>query len=334
MIHGARFHRNRLFLYFDGLTYGVGAITCAVTLPSFLATERDPSAPSSPSTLTQSPHPFSVLLSPPVILDSSAADCPADDDLPTVASPPSLILVVLAALYPHLIDQDLLDARIRQLVDVAKSPERAAALDKSQTAGVAGIAESERTDGASLRALRSSTGSASSIRLIWPDGMSAELTPIDDATLQVRFDALQNLAADPASDSDEDITPPPSRPSAMQTLAASDLRTPVELGQLLALKTLIHSSKRSFVYSGTLGERRIVAKIGRRDWEDLIVADAVASMLAYHRQAAVPQLLGVYEGLDPADGRRIVVAVYPKCGDSPDAWVRLPTRQRCVSARS
>lgn len=364
MIHGARFFRNRLFLYFDGITYGVGAITRAVEPPAPPTTRpqrlRRTATSSAPA---QSQHPFSVLLTHAIPNGNGPTGRPADNHLPSDPPPPSIILVVLAALYPQFVDQDLLDARIQQIVDAfATSTDRRpvpvaedAAMDFAGSPGTGPAAGPSGQPGTSSSA-RGQTAPSRTFQLVWPDNVCAALDPIPPTLLQLRLDVLQEEKLEPAS-SDDDAPPslvtssarsdaPPSSPFTPPVLPEKPiistrtpltspisalkgaLHAPAASGQVLALEKLIHSNERSFVYSGKLGERRVVAKIGRRGWEDVIIDEAAASMLALRRGAAVLPLLGSFAGRDPTDGRRIVAVVYPEHGDSPDAWVDLPLPQR------
>ncbi|BGP30360.1 hypothetical protein JCM10296v2_002114 [Rhodotorula toruloides] len=298
VIHGARFYRNRCFLYFNGLTFGRG---------------RTPASSASP----RSAQPFSVLFTTPISNGTSPPGEPTESHLATDPPPPSLILVVLAALYPQFVDERSLNARLQQLIgptgtrDVGKpdvgKPNSAVARDN--TAMSSSTSLSAPTYPLTSPSSTSVSKMSNSVTLIWPDKVSTAMKPVEPVDLQVRLSALQQETGFDADDS-----------PCLQLFPAS--------GGTIKLEQLIHASERSFVYRGTLDGQRIVAKIGRRDWENTVIDEAPASILAYQRKAAVPKLLGVLAGRDPVDGRSVVVAVYPDGGDAPRMWKDLTTQQR------
>ncbi|BGO89873.1 hypothetical protein NBRC10512_005644 [Rhodotorula toruloides] len=311
MIHGAQFYRIRFFLYFNGLTFGVGAITFAanpVTPPTTAPQHgQTPAFSRSP----RSAQPFSILITPPIPNGE-----PTRSHLPTDPPPPSLILIVLAALYPQFVDQESLNARIRQIIDTVgtcDAGEPSSFVKRDRTASPSSTTSpSQATYPQTSPSSTNSPQPPASVSLVWPDRMSASLKPVNPLDLQLRLDALQQKTPEQILAADSTARP----------------RRPAMWSGTIQLERLVHASERSFVYRGTLDGQTIVAKVGRRDWEDAIVDEAAASILAYQRKAAVPRMLALFEGRDRMDDRRLVVAVFPDCGDAPRRWKDLTIQQR------
>lgn len=318
MIHGAQFYRIRFFLYFNGLTFGVGAITFAanpVTPPTTAPQHgQTPAFSGSP----RSAQPFSILITPPIPNGTGPTGEPTRSHLPTDPPPPSLILIVLAALYPQFVDQESLNARIRQIIDTVgtcDAGEPSSFVKRDRTASPSSTTSpSQATYPQTSPSSTNSPQPPASVSLVWPDRMSASLKPVNPLDLQLRLDALQQKTPEQILAADSTARP----------------RRPAMWSGTIQLERLVHASERSFVYRGTLDGQRIVAKVGRRDWEDAIVDEAAASILAYQRKAAVPRMLALFEGRDRMDDRRLVVAVFPDCGDAPRRWKDLTIQQRCA----
>ncbi|KAK4332622.1 Proteophosphoglycan ppg4 [Rhodotorula toruloides] len=312
MIQGARFYRNRFFLYFNGLTFSVGAITRGVEPFDPLTTASQHLQTPASSRPPPPTHPFSVLLSPPILNGNFPTGWSENSRLPTDPPPPSLVLIILAALYPQFVNDHSLAARIRQIVTAAgtrDAGEPSSLVGRDNATLLSSKGSSSATHPPASPSLTSSPQLSASVTHVWPDKTSAILRPVNPLDLQVRLEALQHETGFDAND-------------------APCLRFSAGSTSVIQLERLIHTSKRSFVYRGTTDGQRIVAKVGRRNWEDTVIDEATASVRAYQQKAAVPPLLGLFEGRDPVDGRRIVVTVYPDCGDAPRLWKDPTTQQR------